>query len=105
MQPHDITALIRDTESHERALFSLAPSDRDAAVSRRGPIHPSQSHEQSFLHGSGLVRRPKHGSAAAALLGGELGEQIQREGSKDAKERDGVDVELLLKGAESLCSV
>lgn len=72
---------------------------------RRGPIHPSQSHEQSFLNGLGLVKRPKQGSAAAALLGGELGAQIQREDSKDVKERGEIDVELLLKGAERLCGV
>lgn len=51
------------------------------------------------------MRRPKYGSAVATLLGGELGEQIQREGSKDVRERGEVNVELLLKGAEKLCGV
>ena len=44
-------------------------------------------------------------SAVATLLGGELGEQIRKEGAKEAKERGEVDVNLLLKGAEKLCSV
>jgi len=74
-------------------------------VPHRGPIHPSQSHEQSFLYGSGLIRRPKPGSAVAALLGGELGEHVQRQGSKEIKDRGEIDVELLLKGAEKLCGI
>ena len=48
-------------------------------------------------------RRPK--SAVATLLGGELGEQVRKEGAKEGKERGEVDVDLLLKGAEKLCSV
>ena len=48
-------------------------------------------------------QRPR--SAVATLLGGELGEQIRKEGAKEGKERGEVDVNLLLQGAEKLCSV
>lgn len=41
----------------------------------------------------------------ATLLGGELGEQIRKEGAKEGKERGDVDVNVLLKGADKLCSV
>ena len=44
-------------------------------------------------------------SAVATLLGGELGEQMRNEGAKEGKERGEVDVNILLKGAEKLCSV
>lgn len=41
----------------------------------------------------------------ATLLGGDLGEQIRKEGSKNANERSEVDVNVLLKGAEKLCGI
>ena len=51
------------------------------------------------------MRSHKQESAVAKLLGGELGEQIRKEGQKEGKERGEVDVNLLLKGADKLCSV
>ncbi|KAL9100436.1 MAG: hypothetical protein Q9163_004181 [Psora crenata] len=102
LHSHDITALIRDTEAHERALFTLASPDqlpgvRDANLPRRTTVHN--------ISGSNLGRDQRVGSAVATLLGGDLGEQIRKEGTKDGKERGDVDVNLLLKGAEKLCSV
>ncbi len=41
----------------------------------------------------------------ATLLGGELGEQINKGGISDSKEKGEVDVNVLLKGAEKLCGV
>lgn len=52
-----------------------------------------------------MIRSQKPTSAVAALLGGELGEQIRKEGAKEGKERGELDVNLLLKGADKLCSV
>ena len=51
------------------------------------------------------MRSQTHASSVATLLGGELGEQIRKEGAKENKERGEVDVNLLLKGAEKLCGV
>lgn len=51
------------------------------------------------------MRSQKQGSAVATLLGGELGEQIRKEGVREGNERGEVDVNLLLKGAEKLCGV
>lgn len=102
LHSHDITALIRDTEAHERALFTLATPDQlpgvpDANLPRRSTIHNTTG---------GSTRKPqKQGSAVATLLGGELGEQIRVENAKDGKDRSDVDVNLLLRGAEKLCSV
>ena len=89
--------MIRDTETHERALFKLAPPQDvtdipDANLPRRSTIHPN-------------TRIQPKPSAVATLLGGELGERIRKENIKEGKERGDVDVDLLLKGAEKLCSV
>ena len=113
----DITALIRDTEAHERALFSLAPhgdrpsaretSDNPARRSTAFGIQDEPSHHvQAF-------RAPRRGTAVAAVLGGDLQQQIKREYNRNTKnsrhekvaEQDDIDVEVLLKGADRLCGV
>ncbi|KAG9876141.1 hypothetical protein KCV02_g21670, partial [Aureobasidium melanogenum] len=69
---HDITALIRDTEQHERALFSIAP-----------PPVPSKSQIQQIsstfttsasrsISTSNTQRPPRRHTAVAAVLGGDL---------------------------------
>ncbi|KAM0805506.1 DASH complex subunit Spc34-domain-containing protein [Usnea florida] len=107
LHSHDITALIRDTEAHERALFTLAEPDRGsypsaANVARRSTVHGLNGAGDTYGNGNGLLRGQRPRSAVATLLGGEYGEQMRKDG---AKERGQVDVELLLKGAEKLCSV
>ena len=105
LHSHDITALIRDTETHERALFSSSPADPPATEPRRATVHRSKSTREYSNNGFGLTNRPRSGAAAAILLGGELGEQLRREEGKDARASGQVDVEVLLRGAERLCSV
>lgn len=113
----DITALIRDTEAHELALFSLVPkndksSGRNALdnPARRGTAFSVQEerpvHDQTF-------RAPRRGTAVAAMLGGDLQQQIRWEynrSNKDSKRerrdyKNDIDVEVLLRGAEKLCEV
>lgn len=94
--------MIRDTETHERALFTVAPPDQlpgvpDAHLPRRQTFHGS--------NGRATGRIQNAGSTAATLLGGELGEQIRKETSREGKDRSEVDVNLLLKGAEKLCNI
>lgn len=114
---HDITALIRDTELHERALFSLAP-----------PPMPTNSQSQLYtgsLLGStkaasrqstaiNTARQPKRNTAVATVLGGALYRKVQRAesgaanrpyGSGRSVEKGDLDVEVLLEGAEKLCGV
>ncbi|CAF9907112.1 hypothetical protein IMSHALPRED_005442 [Imshaugia aleurites] len=110
LHSHDITALIRDTEAHERALFTLAEPDRGsrpsaASVARRSTVHGLNGTGDPYGNGNILIRSQRPRSAVATILGGELGEQIQNEGAKEGKERGEIDVNLLLKGAEKLCSV
>lgn len=106
LHSHNITSLIRDTEAHERALFTFTPSDPPTVgVPRRSTVYGPDATTEPYANGAGLMRRQKQRSAVATLLGGELGEQIRKEGAKEGIERGEVDVNLLLKGAEKLCGV
>lgn len=110
LHSHDITALIRDTEAHERALFTLAPSDQESHRStvnpaRRSTVHNITGVGASHSNGEGILRGQKHGSAVSRLLGGRLGEQIRKEELREGKERGEADVNVLLEGAEKLCGI
>ena len=102
--------MIRDTEAHERALFTLAEPDQGsrpfgASVARRSTVHGFNGAGQSYEYGTGLVRSQRPRSAVATFLGGDLGEQIKKATVTEGKEKGEVDVDLLLQGAEKLCSV
>ena len=114
----DITSLIRDTEAHERALFSIALDD-GGVVSRRRTIATAKRRATGFTNQTDELeqehnfRAPRKGKAVAAVLGGDLHERIRKEFHRDSsqvrgtrrQERDDFDVELLLAGAQRLCSV
>lgn len=101
---HDITALIRDTEAHERALFHLAPPPipTDVTSSSHGvaPISSAAlKGRRSTIHPS---RQPKS-KAVAAVLGGDLYAKIQV--PLAGRQAGEVDVDVLLQGAERLATV
>ncbi|KAI1822591.1 DASH complex subunit Spc34 [Xylaria intraflava] len=111
---HDITSLIRDTEAHERALFSVPPplpptsvaaqpQDHVKQSSRRQTVFNVASGEVTTSASTGRGAAPRRNTAVAAVLGGDLHEQIRRSERRGGK--DNVDVEILLKGAEKLCGV
>ncbi|RCI12210.1 hypothetical protein L249_0158 [Ophiocordyceps polyrhachis-furcata BCC 54312] len=113
---HDITSLIRDTEAHERALFSVpAPSPpQDAPTSavvvpppdeaadanrrRRQTVFSVASGEVTAAP-TGSASHPRRRTAVAAVLGGEMHEQLR------ADRKGELDVDVLLRGAEKLCGV
>ncbi|CAK4004576.1 hypothetical protein DOTSEDRAFT_73286 [Lecanosticta acicola] len=105
---HDITALIRDTEAHERALFHLAPPplpSRSAAqdissAPATGPAASSTTSRRATMYGN---RQPKN-KAVAAVLGGDLYQRTRKE-SAAVRQKGDVDVEILLEGAERLLAV
>ncbi|KAI6819014.1 hypothetical protein KC340_g13990 [Hortaea werneckii] len=107
---HDITALIRDTEQHERALFHLAPPpmpSKSAGGDVTGPPKTTSNagstaarRQTAFPTG---VRQPKS-KAVAAVLGGDLYAKTRREGA-NVRGKGDVDVEVLLEGAERLGAV
>ncbi|KAF2671059.1 DASH complex, subunit Spc34 [Microthyrium microscopicum] len=110
LHSHDITTLLRDTEAHERALFTVPKPEPN----RRSTVFPSnQPLPQS---GPGAIRGPRRNTAVASVLGGDLVERIKRGGGGGAgsalgyregggRERGDVDVDVLLEGAEKLCGV
>ncbi|KAI8963471.1 DASH complex, subunit Spc34 [Daldinia sp. FL1419] len=110
----DITALIRDTEAHERALFSVPPPPPPSTSQNPDPPKQSGRRQTVFNVASGEVTTsgsnagrntgaPRRHTAVAAVLGGNLHDQIRRSERRGSK--DDVDVEILLKGAEKLCGV
>lgn len=124
LHPHDITALIRDTELHERALFSVPPppappkaQDPSVSSNRRNTAFTINGGDSSIIGGgANAVRAPRRNTAVAAVLGTELVEKIRRGGGGgagtglgyrafDGRDRNEVDVEVLLQGAEKLCGV
>lgn len=96
----EITALIRDTEPHERALFSLDPTVTNNINSdSKSAISAAQSRRKTLAQA-----QQKQSSAVARVLGNDMLRQIQRS-SRDSGRSRGVDVEVLLQGAERLSSV
>ena len=105
---HDITALIRDTEQHERALFHLAPPPLPKPPDS-GAVDfaaPSAATARSGGVGGGRrattyagARQPKN-KAVAAVLGGDLFQATRGTATKGE-----MDVEVLLRGAEKLAGV
>ncbi|TKX21745.1 putative DASH complex subunit Spc34 [Elsinoe australis] len=111
LSQHDITALIRDTEIHERALFSIAPPPFPAkqdqtnfsgsTISGRPSVAPNAS------------RAPKRNTAVAAVLGRDLFRKVREADGSSATTSYGsrnrakgeIDVEVLLQGASRLCDV
>ncbi|KAF2739453.1 hypothetical protein EJ04DRAFT_519531 [Polyplosphaeria fusca] len=124
LQAHDITSLIRDTEIHERALFSVPPpppapkaQNPSASTNRRNTIFDVNGAGSSTMGGgANAVRAPKRNTAVAAVLGTELVDKIRKGGgggagtgmgyrTYDNTSKTEVDVETLLEGAEKLLAV
>ncbi|KAB8236779.1 DASH complex subunit Spc34 [Aspergillus alliaceus] len=108
--PHDITALIRDTETHERALFQTDPSVRSIKYSqrrsnRRGTGFPSEAEGESMASRIYAARNNRNHSAVAKVLGSDMMEEIKRSAGTSTRGRGEVNVNILLKGAEILCNV
>ncbi|ROW07366.1 hypothetical protein VMCG_03848 [Cytospora schulzeri] len=123
---HDITSLIRDTETHERALFSVPPPP--PPVTKPEPLPEQQQQQQQkskssrrqtvFNVAAGEVTtgppssrstgNPRRNTAVAAVLGGDLHAKITRRApaaSRVEGTAGDVDIEVLLRGAEKLCNV
>ncbi|SMQ51658.1 unnamed protein product [Zymoseptoria tritici ST99CH_1A5] len=106
LSQHDITSLIRDTESHERALFHLAPPPLPTKPGAgndysSGPVTaptPAPNRRATMYGG----RQTPRNKAVAAVLGGDLYQRTRKEGTRQKGE---VDVEVLLEGAERLLAV
>jgi hypothetical protein len=104
----DITSLIRDTEPHERALFSVPPPQPPPSSSASYQEKPTHRRQTVFNVASGEVtagsgtssRAPRRNTAVAAVLGPELHSEVRKTEGKGE-----VDIEVLLQGAEKLNDV
>ena len=96
----EITALIRDTEPHERGLFSLDPNFRNGIGSSGAR---SQGGDAASRRKTAYGNAQSQPSAVARVLGNDMLRQI-RSSNRDAGRGRGVDVEVLLQGAEKLCA-
>ncbi|CAL5866541.1 uncharacterized protein PFLUO_LOCUS750 [Penicillium psychrofluorescens] len=105
---HDITALIRDTEAHERALFQLDPSAKTSQrrATRRGTTFSPELESESMASRIYSTRNNRNHSAVARVLGSDMMEEIKRSaGTSTRGPRGEVNIEVLLQGAEMLCNV
>lgn len=108
----DITALIRDTEAHERALFQPDPAVKSSNPSqkratRRGTtFQPETEKKESMASRIYAAKDNRNQSAVARVLGSDMMEEIKRStGTSTRGPRGEVNIEVLLRGAEILCSV
>ena len=106
---HEITTLIRDTEPHERALFTIDPSTVQPALIRHSVRHAAGRHAAASRKGTFGNAGPKQHSAVARVLGGNMLQEIRRTNDGTGLDKNGdthiVDIEILLQGAEKLCAV
>lgn len=99
---HDITALIRDTEAHERALFHLAP----VAIPTKAGDYGDHVHRSTATSAPRRAAgRQAKSRAVAAVLGGPLYAATRQDANQRQRQKGEVDVSILLEGAERLCNV
>ena len=101
--------MIRDTEPYERALFSQQQSTNSkeqTAQQRRQTTLANGSSDFGWQRKYTKVQ-PRKQSAVAMALGPEMLREIQESTGPASKlqTKRGVDVEVLLKGVEKLCSI
>jgi predicted RNase H-like nuclease (RuvC/YqgF family) len=100
--------LIRDTEPHERALFSVPPPPPPVSCSnpfpdvkaRRQTIFNVASGGEVTTAASATSRVPRRNTAVAAVLGPELHSEVRK-----AEGKGEFDIEVLLRGVEKLNAV
>ena len=102
--------MIRDTEPHERALYSFDPSAVNASShsSRQNTLYPGSENGAKGRKNLYASSEPRKQSAVARVLGSDMLKEIQRSTGNTRWRNgaaDGVNVEVLLAGAEKLCSV
>ncbi|RKF60283.1 putative dash complex subunit spc34 [Erysiphe neolycopersici] len=105
----DITSLIRDTEPHERALFSVLSSQESVSASKPDKSKTSSRRQTVFNVAHGEVMAPRMSTRALrrnTVVTTALGIDLQREMKKTEGRINGeVDVEVLLRGVEKLNAV
>lgn len=104
---HEITTLIRDTEPHERALFSLDPTVGKGSAGKNDTPYGLHHGERS-VHGRKSIYAtgpPVKQSAVARVLGPDMLYEIRQTSGSASRGKGTVNVEVLLRGAEKLGEV
>lgn len=96
---NEITALIRDPELHERGLFSVHNFAQDGESQSKNKSYTSNYGSSRLLAQQGTQHQE---SAVARVLGNEMLNRIQQSNHHSQRGK-GVDIEVLLQGAEKLC--
>lgn len=106
---HEITTLIRDTEPHERALFSLDPQAKFVPTQHRSKRRTTTFPIEENNRLASFNVRSRKQSAVARVLGTHMQQEIESHGGRARNQKSGglrgIDVEILLEGAEKLCSI
>lgn len=105
LHPHDITALIRDTEAHERALFTAGTLSQPQNGPRRSTIYGAGNNSHLSINNTGLIRGTGHDFVVAKALGPVRGEPTTKDAANDGRGSGEIDIDVLLDGAEKLCGV
>ncbi|EEH34916.2 hypothetical protein PAAG_05963 [Paracoccidioides lutzii Pb01] len=125
LKTNDITSLIRDTEPHERALFSVDPfSDKSnssrhcqrratrrataftGSEIRTAAMGPTGDGRDSMASRIYAAKHNKNHFAVVQVLGGEMLDEIRKTtGATSSSSMGEIDVDVLLRGAEMLCNV
>ncbi|MCJ1314455.1 hypothetical protein MMC25_008137 [Agyrium rufum] len=92
----DITALIRDTEPHERALFSSGNTNARVFDNGRGE-HATYGHLPSDVP---IKNNTQRNTALRSLVGSDVLHRIRQENEKQSRERGDIDMNCLpIEGA------
>lgn len=102
--------MIRDTDAHERALFSINPAvnsfTAQRRATRRGTFPTVDTSGESLASRIYSARNNRHQSAVARVLGTDMMEEIKKStGSATGTNPGEVNVDVLLRGANILCEV
>lgn len=102
LQPHDVTALIRDTEGHERALFTVLSPEPGSLEARR---KQTGFNVESVGNGAITFEGSRANATISKVLGRGLLQGLRPKNGIEERENGEIDVEALLNGAERLCAV
>ncbi|KAL9625567.1 MAG: hypothetical protein Q9160_000280 [Pyrenula sp. 1 TL-2023] len=90
LRTRDITTLIRDTEPHERALFSVDPNStslrNSRRATRRATAFPGENQPISMAQNIYAATDPRKTSAVARVLGGDTLKEIEKARNRSARQ-------------------
>ena len=101
--------MIRDTEPHERALFTPTPADQKEQDRRKTAYHRNDSlynpANRDYGHSDAASRlKTQPTLALKSLVGPEVLDSIRKGSAREGRDKSEVEVDILLRGVERLCA-